>query len=405
MSMKWWSLYGPFDPGEDGLPHMGQVISHYAKLSGLKTNDLAFRLTQQGWKVGERRMEQLLSQHNLAEPQQISRRRLLTQLLAIPPALLGLSQVIEVSHAVSGHEKAPLVVDADTLVRYESALATYWDSFYTSSVQRYGESIERWRAHLDELSHTVRVADRTHILMLLCRFQQLAAVAARDQSDFVRALHHHDESVRLAQELNNAELLAASLFRRAKTRTHQRRLDDALADVNAAIPYAQRSRDQLRGYVYQMAAEVISQLPPSAEQAKRYRFLMDETGKILRKGVLEDDGSFARLTMTGYQQDRARGFLRLGDHEAALDAIAVAEKTQDLEMTRWQAETSILRAHTLADTGEVEWACSELEEAIPLVRATRSGGKKRKVTAIYKRLAGQYPAHAGIRHIGALLAE
>jgi len=63
MSMNWWSLYGPFDPGEDDLPHMGQVISHYAKLNGVKTNDLACRLTQHGLKMGERRMEQLLSKH------------------------------------------------------------------------------------------------------------------------------------------------------------------------------------------------------------------------------------------------------------------------------------------------------------------------------------------------------
>jgi hypothetical protein len=69
---------------------MGQVISHCAKLNGVRTNDLAYRLTQHGWKMGERRMEQLLSKHNIAEPQQLSRRRLLVKLLGIPPILMGL---------------------------------------------------------------------------------------------------------------------------------------------------------------------------------------------------------------------------------------------------------------------------------------------------------------------------
>ena len=196
--------------------------------------------------------------------------------------------------------------------------------------------------------------------------------------NIAHALHHLNDAVRLAEELNNAELLAASLFRRAKTHEAHRQLTAALADINAALPYAQRSRDQLRGYVFQMAGELISRLPPSQENAKRYRFLMEEPRRILRKGAIEDDKSFTKLSLTGYQQDRARGFLRFGDYDAALEALAVAEKAQTPEMTRWAAETAILRAQVFAATGEVEWACSELEEALPLVTATRSSGKKRK---------------------------
>jgi hypothetical protein len=70
----WWRMYGPFDAGEDDLPHAGQVISHYARLSGLTASDLARRLTQRGWKVGERRVEQLQAQANVSDSQQISRR-------------------------------------------------------------------------------------------------------------------------------------------------------------------------------------------------------------------------------------------------------------------------------------------------------------------------------------------
>jgi tetratricopeptide (TPR) repeat protein len=239
--------------------------------------------------------------------------------------------------------------------------------------------------------------------MLLCRFEQLAGVAARDRGDFAHALHHLNDAVRLAEELNNPELLAATLFRRAKSLDAHRQLPLALADISAALPYAQRSRDQLRGYVYQLAGELVSHLPPSPENAKRYRFLMEEPGRILRKGAIEDDKSFTKLSLTGYQQDRARGFLRFGDYDAALEALA--EKAQTPEMTRWAAETTILRAQLFAATGEVEWACSELEEALPLVAATRSSGKKRKARTLYRELATHHPTSASVRHLGALLAE
>src|SRR5260221_5314535 len=219
----WWRMYGPFDAGEDDLPHMGQVISHYAKLSGLKTSDLALKLTQLGWKVGERRMEQLQAQTNSADPQQISRRKLLAQVLAIPPVLLGISHVVDAAHQLGG-TVTTAQVDADAIARYGSVLETYWDSFYSSSVQRHADSIERWCAHFAELGRSCRGAERPHVLTLLCRFEQLAAVAARDRTDLVAAMHHHDASVSVAQELGNAELLAASLFRQAKTKAQQRQV-------------------------------------------------------------------------------------------------------------------------------------------------------------------------------------
>jgi hypothetical protein len=398
----WWRMYGPFDAGEDDLPRTGQVISHYARLSGLKASDLARRLTQLGWSVGERRVEQLQAQTNLSDPQQISRRRLLAQVLAIPPVLLGISHVAHVADEVDpaarqhGGVITPAHVDADAIARYEGVLETYWDSFYSSSVQRHAESIECWCAHFTELSRSCRSVERPHVLTLLCRFEQLAAVAARDRADHAAALRHHDASVAVAQELGNAELLAASLFRRAKTKAQQRQVAVAVEDVKVALPYARRSRDQLRGYISQMAADLISQLPTTPERTATYHRFMDETGRILRKRPLEDDGSFARLTMAGYQQDRARGFLRLGDHEAAIEAIGLAEKVQSPDMTRWQA---------LAQSGEVEWACNEIEEALRLVRATQSSAKRRKLRAVLGAMAERYPGDPHVRHTAALLAS
>jgi len=404
----WWRMYGPFDAGEDDLPHTGQVISHYARLSGLKASDLARRLTQLGWKVGERRMEQLQSQANISDPQQISRRRLLAQVLAIPPVLLGISHIADAADASARHHSGvvtPAQVDADAIARYEGVLETYWDSFYSSSVQRHAESIERWCVHFVELGRSSRGVDRPHVLTLLCRFEQLAAVAARDRTDHTAAMHHHDASVAVAQELGNAELLAASLFRRAKTKAQQRHLSAAIEDMKVALPYARRSRDQLRGYIFQMTADLVSQLPATPERTATYHRFMDETGRILRKGRLEDDGSFARLTMAGYQQDRARGFLRLGDHEAAIEAIGLAEKVQPPDMTRWQAELSILRAQALSQSGEVEWACNEIEEALRLVRATQSSTKRSKLRAVLGTMAERYPGDPHVRHAAALLAS
>src|SRR4051794_820614 len=122
-SEYWWQIYGPFDAGDDGLPHVGHVIRHYSKLQGYRTRDLSERLSQLGWKVGERRMEQLQSDDNTSHPQEISRRMLLARTLAIPPILFGLSHFPDLALVVEAgipNTAKGARVDTDTLLRYES---------------------------------------------------------------------------------------------------------------------------------------------------------------------------------------------------------------------------------------------------------------------------------------------
>jgi len=207
----WWNIYGPFEPGAENAPCMGQVISHYAKLNGMKAKEIARRLTELGWKVGERRMEQILSNNNNDEPEQVSRRRMLARLLAIPPILLGLSAVGDPSLGTTD-SKMQSSIDKAALLRYESTLETYWDNFYSSSIQKHKDNIFQWCQHLQQVAeHEHR--NHTEILTLLCRFDQLAAITARDQFDYPKALYYHEESVNLAWEIKNAELIAASLVR------------------------------------------------------------------------------------------------------------------------------------------------------------------------------------------------
>jgi hypothetical protein len=37
---KWWYTYGPFDHGENNLPHLGQVIRYYRELRQQKLTHL-----------------------------------------------------------------------------------------------------------------------------------------------------------------------------------------------------------------------------------------------------------------------------------------------------------------------------------------------------------------------------
>jgi tetratricopeptide (TPR) repeat protein len=402
----WWRMYGPFDAGEDDLPHMGQLIRHFCKAQGFSTRELAERLTQLGWKVGERRMEQLLSDDNTSDPQQISRRKLLARALSIPPILLGLAQIPGAQAAVDtlvSVAKHAFNLDADALVRYDAILATYWDCFYNGSIRNSAQGIKQWRRHIEELSKDADPTSRPHTLTLLCRFDQLAAVVARDEGDLVSAMHYHNQSLRVAKQLDNPELLAAGLFRRARTSLHQGRTEKALQDMALAVRLARGARDNLRGYVYQMAGVTITLLPPTNETREQFRRFMHEAARILRKGAVEDDGSGVQFNASGYYQDRARGCLRLNDTDGALSAITFAEKAQSSLVARWQVELLTLRAHAYSLSGELEWACEQLEEAIVLVRASNSATKKRKIRQTFELIAARYPQQPEVRQLAAFM--
>src|SRR5690242_11637154 len=84
---QWWYIYGPFDPGENNLPHLGQVIRYYRELRQWKVKDLADALGQ-----SPRHVYEIESSANM--PELISRRQAISNLLKIPPVLLGLSVII-----------------------------------------------------------------------------------------------------------------------------------------------------------------------------------------------------------------------------------------------------------------------------------------------------------------------
>lgn len=229
-------------------------------------------------------------------------------------------------------------------------------------------------------------------------------MTARDETDLITARHYHNQSVLIAKELNNPELLAASLFRSARTHLRQQDVEMAMEDLTEAVQCARGARDNLRGYIYQMAGEVVTQLPRSRATAHQFHRYMDAAGQILRKGRVDDDSSGARLSAAGYHQDRARGYLRLGEVDAALDAIALADQHQPPHMTRWQVEQRTLHAQAYAQSGEPEWACQLLEEAQHLAAATQSEIQKQNIRKVFQLVETQYPKEARVRQLAPLIA-
>jgi transcriptional regulator with XRE-family HTH domain len=381
----WWYAYGYFEPGNDNLPHFGQVFAHYRKLSGWSKAQAASAL-----KCTERYIEMLESDRNINTPKSNPRRAALAKLLKIPPVLLGVAlvgQEEDIAHATTDSTGTQATFDSQTMTFYEDMLASCWELYYTSSVHGATKNIDLWLRYLQNQVEKVSGVKRDQLLSLLCRFYQLSSLAARDRYDLNRALADEKQAVAIAFDLGNAELIASSLLRRTRIYLGKSDYQLALQDAEAAIPYADRSRAPLKGKVYQIAGEAYGRVAGSSQELQKKSLdYFDQVGRIVRKGKIEADGSFARLDVTSLYIERAEALRQFGHFDDASDALAIARNNLSPQLTRWHINVMLEEAETYFAQGERDDSATVALDALKLVNALRLDGKKERIRRLYRNL-------------------
>jgi transcriptional regulator with XRE-family HTH domain len=394
MTTYWWSSYGPFDADADGYPNAGQVVRHYRMLKGWTPAELGAAMGKSG------RWVQAMEKDNTV-PELISRRRAIAAMLGIPPLLLGLAPL-----DLSTSTELPALdgkINAEQMTQYHMLLRLYWELDYASSAQESMEDVLRWIRHLKTLAPQAGPY-KSQILELLCRYHQLACWIARDRRAYETALPHANQAVRLASSLQNPELLAASLFRRGRTRLEQADYSGAVADLTAALPYAQKSRPQLRALVLLACGHAKAYLAQGPVEISEAFALIDQAAKIVRRGNLEEDESFVKLSVGRYHLDRADALIVVGRPEAGLETLEDATRGLSQEQTRRLAYANVLTAKAYAASGEVLMAVSTAEAALDVVQQINSVVNVARISEIQQQFVeSKYGNHPDVRRLGARL--
>jgi tetratricopeptide (TPR) repeat protein len=386
----WWYVYGNFSPGEHNLPCLGEVIAYYLALSGLSKEALAAQLN---WT--ERYVTMLKSPKNKTMPELLSRRILLAKVLHIPPVLLGLSSLTLFEW---GEGTPPLINGAgieafagsQVMRSYEHLLALSWELYYTSSVQKASQGIQDALERLNtEFAHATGLK-KDQYDALRCRFYQLSSLVARDRKDHEQALEYANQAVDIALRLKNAELIASSLLRRARIYIRTQAYDLAWQDASAALPYADLSRDPLKGKCYQMAGEALSYIAGQDQTRQRQSLqYFDRATSIARKGKLEPDGSFVRTDITSIFIEKAQALTFFGRYQEALQALATARKHRRPELTRWELNLLLAEADVYLAQGDIESCCYSLTDALKIARALKLPAKEDRIVTLYRQCRGR----------------
>lgn len=400
----WWYAYGHFAPGDNNLPRMGDVISYYLALSDLSKEELARRL-----EVTERYVDMLKSATNTSRPKLLPRRILLAKLLHIPPVLLGLSSLTlwefgdgtlpEASEAVSGS-----IASTQTMTSYERLLALSWELYYTSSVQKAAESVDEAIQKLNTEFEGAAGTKRDQRDALLCRFYQLYSLIARDRLELDTSVEYENRAVEMAFRLRNAELIASSLLRRARILLRREEYMAALEDALAALPYADLSRDPLKGKCYQMAGEAQGYLAgTNRELQEKSLAYFNKAAQIARKGNLEPDGSFVKTDLTSIYIEKADALTLFKRYDEAHNALGIARKNLSPELTRWEVNLLLSEARAYVAEKDVESCCYSLIDALNIVRAVKLSSKEDRIRSLYKSCKSLEPTNATIKRLEKLL--
>jgi DNA-binding SARP family transcriptional activator len=285
---------------------------------------------------------------------------------------------------------------------YEYLLVLSWKQYYAGGSQTLLPIIDDCLHALINAAREAHTEEQEQFLALLCRFYQLSGVIARDRLDITRALADGKKSIELAFTLDDAELITASLFRRAKTYLKQQCPEKALQDLEAALIYARRARDPLKGYVHQAAAEAYTSIagPADRQLEQESLTLLDNVESLLHNGHLEDDGSFVKVNISGVSMDRARVLTHFRKAPQARQALVTARQHLGPELIRWQCRLLLADAEVHFAEDDVQSCCEALSEALKIARATHSLSNEARIDTWYQQLNILYAHQAPVRQLG-----
>lgn len=322
-------------------------------------------------------------------PNLLTRRILLAKVLHIPPVLLGLSSITLLEWGTGDTVQAKeigldTVASTGTMTSYERLLALCWELYYTSSASKAKDHIDEAFEKLTTDFTNATGVKHDQFDAMRCRFYQLYSLISRDSNDNESAINYQNQAVDIAFRLKNAELIASSLLRRARAYHHIPERELALKDALDALPYADLSRDPLKGKCYQMAGESQAYLAgDNKDLQEKSLTYFNKAAQIARKGNLEPDGSFVKTDITSIYIEKAKAltlFKRFGE---AHNALAIARKNLSPEITRWKVNLLVEEAQTYFAEGDISSCCYSIEQVLPTIRVLNLPSKEQRVVSLY----------------------
>lgn len=366
-------------------PRPGQVIKYYRRL--MKKDDgkpwtqpdlaVALDITDKAVRDMENKDISLDS---------ITRRRILSSMLKIPPAFLGLASLEALVPALSSTRLTEYL--QPDMQSYALALPSYWEKHLNTTAKG---DVAELLLKIGALHDAILYAegqDKDTMLELLCRYHILVAFITDDHPRFHVALLHLDRAVLLARSLQKKELYAVSLYRRGNALFIKGDTTEAIKDYRLSLEYV--ASEQLKGALLLKLGQAQAKAAQTREEFTQALKILDKGGKIAQKGSFEGDEHFLRLKVDRYHLDKASSLIHSPQPSLRFPDEALNELTWAAgpDVTCRSAYNTILQARAYIEKGLYPIASTLAEEALPTVKAIQSGVNLARINFIYVQLRG-----------------
>jgi tetratricopeptide (TPR) repeat protein len=399
------NTYGPFRMDEEGNPHAGDVVRHYRLHRNMSTSALGKALDKTA------RWVQLM-EHNNTVPELISRRKLIIKALGIPPILM-FPNLYGNDDLVRGedHHKPPPIQEYNSSasgsldLRYCSEmLQLYWCNYHVSAAQNLLGAIEEKIQIL--LGFVAQASGKEHskALTLLCQYRQLAALIAGERDDFDRAFMHLNPAVAIAEEMQDVEMQAVTLFRRGLTHSAQGNLVEAFVDLKQAASFEGFIPATLIGRILLSTGKAEARV--IRKEQRETLNLFEKAWKIIRDGKKEEDTHFIRLNEGNYHEHKASALAAMGNLTEAAEELQEAHETFPADQTRRHNNIDTMQAELAANSGEHVIAASVALRTFDVAKQLDMTRNINTITTVYSQLSqGPYRKSKDIRDLGDKLRE
>jgi tetratricopeptide (TPR) repeat protein len=397
--------FGPFSEGNDGYPHSGEVVRHYRvvvnRISATRFGKLY------GQALGENpktRIWVLQMERTNAVPLDITRRRIIAQILSIPPVLLGLSDgLAKVPLAMMDTPQMATRLSKQTTLQkhvldeYQQSLVQYFAGYYHRHGQAALDDVGFATQELATLLSYAREQNRITGTTLISRYHQFAVNIAREQRNYDLALAHAQKAIKRAEEVHlsnpNSDLMTIALLRRGLagfeqhiTSSGQESLSSIVPYVDAAISHAEHAIPLMNGFASLEWGLVHAYTVRSETEKTQVMHRLDQGYKYVSHYRVEDDENFLKFSPGWYHLTRAEALIALKMYVDALGDLELAEEATPVTLPRRFAYIDALRAKAYIGLREYPMALSFAEDALKGSQAVKSEFNIARIIQIVQQL-------------------
>lgn len=371
-----------------GIVHQGEIAAEYRRRRKWSRAKLAGALGVDESTVY--RME------NMPVIRNLTRRQLLVGILGIPAELMGLE----------GKQRQPLktnlVLNDDRMGFFENVMATRWDVYHTGGTILAYRGLNVWMKEAENFAHeTIESFWHARAYSLLSMSYQLQGSIFRDMMQYEQAHASYKEAFRIAKELNDPELMAATLARRGITFIQQSRPMEAIEYLNGGLKYVNGlGLPSLRGYILQALSEayaIAQEGGPCWRNIELAERALERRGEVLERSNCQPNTS-------SVMAQKGVDAVLLHDNERAVALIDKSLLTYNHTYVRGRARLMAQKAEAYYGLGFIDMCCITAEEALTLARSAGSSKTIGRVRNLFASLqASRWRNETSVARLRALL--